>query len=104
MGIMSCFLGIGGSPINLIVLGYFFSMTMKRAAANSLYIILFSQITSFLSTLLPALLIMFGGVYSGIVGRMANKKLDNQAVDRLFIGLMVVIIAVSPYNSVQYIL
>lgn len=114
LGLMSSFLGIGGGPINLVVLAYFFSMTTKIAAANSLYIILFSQITSLLSTLITRsvpefewavlVLMMFGGVCGGIVGRMANKKLDNQAVDKLFIGIMVVIIAISLYNSVQYIL
>ena len=35
-----------------LVLGYLFGMDTKTAAANSLYIILFSQITNFLSTLL----------------------------------------------------
>ena len=40
LGIMSSFLGIGGGPINLVVLGYFFSMQTKTAAQNSLYIIL----------------------------------------------------------------
>ena len=48
--------------------------------------------------------VLFGGVCGGIVGRMANKKLDNQAADKLFIGIMVVIIAISLYNSVQYLL
>lgn len=52
LGIMSSFLGIGGGPINLVVLFYFFSMDTKAAAQNSLYIILFSQITSFLQTVL----------------------------------------------------
>lgn len=47
---------------------------------------------------------LFGGVCGGIVGRMANKKLDNQAVDKLFIEIMVVIITISLYNSVQYLL
>lgn len=51
LGIMSSFLGIGGGPINLVVLYYFFSMDTKIAAANSLYIILFSQITGLLTTL-----------------------------------------------------
>lgn len=37
-------------PINLAVLYYFFSMDTKTAALNSLYIILFSQIASFCST------------------------------------------------------
>ncbi len=48
LGIMSSFLGIGGGPINLVVLFFFFSMSTKVAAQNSLYIILFSQATSFL--------------------------------------------------------
>ena len=114
LGLMSSFLGIGGGPINLVVLAYFFSMTTKIAAANSLYIILFSQITSLLSTLITRsvpefewavlVLMMLGGVCGGIVGRMANKKLNDQTVDKLFIGIMVVIIAISLYNSVQYIL
>ena len=51
LGIMTSFLGIGGGPINLVVLYYFFSMETKIAASNSLYIILFSQITSLLTTL-----------------------------------------------------
>ena len=36
LGVMSSFLGIGGGPIKLVVLGYFFSMDSKTAAANSL--------------------------------------------------------------------
>ena len=44
LGMLSSFLGIGGGPINLLVLHYFFSMERKKAALNSLYIILFSQL------------------------------------------------------------
>ncbi len=112
LGVMSSFLGIGGGPINLVVLYYFFSMDTKTAAANSLYIILFSQGASFLSTLvtrsvpefqLPALLLMVaGGIGGGIVGRMLNKKLEARTVDKLFIFLMLVIIAISVYNGVSY--
>ena len=83
LGIMSSFLGIGGGPINLVVLGFLFSMDSKTAAANSLYIILFSQLASLTSTLLSgvppfqplALAVMIaGGVGGGIVGRALNKK------------------------------
>lgn len=112
LGVMSSFLGIGGGPINLVVLHYFFGMASKTAAANSLYIILFSQITSLLTTLLThtvpefspfALLLMVaGGIGGGVVGRMFNKKLTDYSVDVLFIGLMIVIIAVSGYNSWVY--
>lgn len=51
LGILSSFLGIGGGPINLPVLHYFFSMETKTAAQNSLYTILFSQAASLVATL-----------------------------------------------------
>lgn len=108
LGIMSSFLGIGGGPINLVVLYFFFSMDTKTAAANSLYIILFSQLASLLTTLLtrtvpvfrwPVLLVMVcGGIEGGAAGRMLNKKMDNRLVDRLFISLMGLIIVICVYN------
>ena len=114
LGLMSSFLGIGGGPINLVVLFFFFSMETKTAAQNSLYIILFSQIASLLTTVftrsippfeLPALLLMItGGIGGGILGRSLNKRLDNKAVDRLFLGLMLVIIGISLYNTAKYFL
>ena len=80
LGIMSSFLGIGGGPINLVVLYFFFSMTTKVAAQNSLYIILFSQATSFLSTVVTgsipnvSIILLVGMIISGILGGMAGKK------------------------------
>ena len=110
LGIMSSFLGIGGGPINLVVLGFFFGMDTKTAAANSLYIILFSQAASLIATLIsgvpefriPALILMVaGGISGGIVGRKLNKKMDNKAVDKLFIGLMVLIVGICVYNAIR---
>ena len=112
LGICSSFLGIGGGPINLVVLYFFFSMDTKTAAANSLYIILFSQLASLLMTLLTRVvpefeamalvLMVLGGILGGVLGRKLNKGLDSASVDRLFVGLMVVIIAISGYNVWQY--
>lgn len=109
LGIMSSFLGIGGGPINLVVLYFFFSMDTKTAAANSLYIILFSQLSSLCSTLISGtvpdfrweilLLMAAGGIGGGIIGRILNRKMDNKAVDKLFIGLMIVIIGICIYNT-----
>ena len=112
LGLMSSFLGIGGGPINLVVLFYFFSMDTKTAAQNSLYIILFSQIASLLTTLitrsvpdfqwLTLLVMVCGGIGGGIVGRAVNKKIDNRAVDKLFMGLMGLIICISIFNAVRF--
>ncbi|MEG0541710.1 MAG: sulfite exporter TauE/SafE family protein [Angelakisella sp.] len=112
LGILSSFLGIGGGPINLAVLYYFFSMDTKTAALNSIYIILFSQITSLASTfvggtvptvdvaMLAAMVV--GGVSGGFLGSSLGKKMDNAAVDTLFRWLLVVITLISCYNLWQY--
>ena len=113
LGIFSSFLSIGGGPINLVVLFYFFSMTSKQAAMYSIYIIMFSQIASLLAAVVqgrvpdfspPMLAVMMTcGILGGLAGSKLNKKIDNKAVDHLFIGLMAVIIAVNIYNIYRYI-
>lgn len=108
LGILSSFLGIGGGPINLVVLFYFFSMDTKTAASCSLFIILLSQLASLAFTLLtgsvPAfraadlLLMILGGIGGGIVGRSLNRRLSARVVDRLFLGLIVLIVCISLFN------
>lgn len=112
LGIASSFLGIGGGPINLVVLFFFFGMDTKTAAANSLYIILFSQIANLLTTLFTRKVPVFswislafmaaGGICGGLVGRIFNKRMDNRAVDKLFIALMSVIVFISFFNTWRY--
>lgn len=108
LGIMSSFLGIGGGPINLVVLFYLFSMSTKEAVITSLYIIFISQIaslgTSVVTKTIPqfpigVLVVMVGGgILGGVAGRIINKKIEDKTVDRLFIGLMAVMIAINVYN------
>lgn len=114
LGILSSFLGIGGGPINLVVLFYFFSMPTKTAAQNSLYIILFSQITSLINTVVSAsvpdfsvpllILMVSGGILGGFFGKKINRKIDEHRVDQLFMGLMAVIIGVNIYNIYRFLL
>lgn len=112
LGVLSSFLGIGGGPINLVVLYYFFSMDAKGAAQNSLFVILFSQIANIAAAVaagaVPAFdpaslaLMIAGGIGGGIAGRAVYARMDNRAVERLFVSLMVVIIGIGVYNVVQY--
>lgn len=44
LGFFSSFLGIGGGPINLMILSYLFSFNIKEIVPNSLFIIFISQI------------------------------------------------------------
>ncbi|MEA4900670.1 sulfite exporter TauE/SafE family protein [Desulfitobacterium sp.] len=112
LGMISTFLGIGGGPINLTVLFYFLSMDTKKAAANSLYIIMFSQFAGLFQTVvggtvpqvsaLILALMVFAGVVGGVIGGRINKKISAEVVDKLFIGLMIVIVGINIYNLVRF--
>ena len=112
LGFMSSFLGIGGGPINLVVLFYFFSMDTKSAAENSLYIIFFSQLASLIFSLVThtvpefavgiLVLMVIGGITGGMAGRQLNKKLTSEQVDKLFITLMIVLIMINIYNVIKF--
>ncbi len=112
LGLISSFLGIGGGPINIVVLAYFFSMRSKKAAINSLYIIMFSQLTSLFSTFATSsvpefefkylVVMVIGGITGGLVGSKINSKISDEGVQKLFIFLMVFIILLNIYNSAVF--
>ena len=113
LGILSSFLGIGGGPINLAVLYYFFSMNTKTAALNSLYMIFFAQTASLIFTVASAsipktdfitLAVMIAsGIIGGYIGRKINKKMSSKSVDTLFCCMLIAIVAISFYNLFKYI-
>lgn len=112
LGVLSSFLGIGGGPINLVILYFFFSMSTKTAAENSLYIIFFSQTASLLSYIVTKsvpdfdihilIIMMIGGILGGVCGKILNKKISDKTVSRLFIAFMGVIICINIYNIMIY--
>ena len=99
LGTVSSFVGIGGGPINLAVLYFFFSMSTKTAAANSIYMILISQASSLMMTFIsgnvPQGILSFDitlwammigmilcGIYGGKIGKIFNKKLSKQLCNK----------------------
>lgn len=114
LGILGSFLGIGGGPFNVAVLYYFFSMNTKTATQNSLYIVLFSQVTSTLKTVcldtIPSfdVFILIGMIIFGIAGsefgRQINKKIDDRQATRLFEGAMLLIMCINIYNIIKFLL
>lgn len=112
LGWISAFLGIGGGTSNVAVLYFFFSMDAKKAAKNSLYIIVFSQISSIVSALVtnsvPAfeishlLCIVTGGIFGALVGAAVFKRIENNGVERILKGLLLIIIIMDLYNAIKY--
>ena len=87
-------------------------MEPKKAAQNSLYIILLSQSASLLVTMLrgavpafpvPVFLSMVCcGILGGALGRRINRRLDDRTVNRLFFYLLLVIMGICCYNVFRY--
>lgn len=87
-------------------------MDTKKAAANSPYIIMFSQFASLLETLIggtiPSVSVMIlalmvaAGIVGGMIGGRIDKKISDHVVDRLFIGLMCV--GINIYNMIKFII
>lgn len=108
LGILGAFMGIGGGPFNVAVLQHFFSMKTKTATQNSLLIVLFSQLSSVLKTVVSGsipqfpLNILIGMVIVGIlgseVGRRINKKVDEHQATFLLEVALFLIMVISVYN------
>lgn len=112
LGIISSFLGIGGGTSNVAVLFFFFSMEAKEAAKNSLYIIIFSQISSIITALVtnsvPAfevidlVCMVIGGISGALVGAAISKRIDNKGVEKILKVLLLIIVAMDFYNILKY--
>lgn len=112
LGILSSFLGIGGGPVNIVVLEYFFSMKTKESAASSLFVIMLSQAAGLVQTLwsgtvprVPLILLavmITGGMAGGMIGSKINRRIEERQVNRLFVFLMAVIVGISIRNAVIF--
>lgn len=112
LGIISSFLGIGGGTSNVAVLFFFFSMEAKEAAKNSLYIIIFSQISSIVTALMTGsvpdfewlhlLCMVIGGIGGALTGAAISKRIDNKGVEKILKALLIVIILIDFYNVLKF--
>ena len=112
LSVISSFLGIGGGPINVAVLFFFFSMEAKEAAKNSLYIIVFSQISNIASAIVtdsvPEFkwihlgMMILGGIGGALLGNIFSRKMDNKDVESVLKVLVSVIVCLGIYNILKY--
>ncbi|MDR2433083.1 MAG: TSUP family transporter [Treponema sp.] len=111
LGIVSAFLGIGGGPINIMVISCFLSMDSKSTALLSLYAVFISQAASFLLVFaegrvppvnpVTVITMMAGGISGGLIGSRIVKAMRNDQVDRLFSIVLWLVILLSAYNALR---
>ena len=108
LGTLSTFLGIGGGPINVACLIFFFGMEIKSATVYSIITIFFSQLAKLFSigtstgfgafdlsvlwVIIPAALL--GGYFGGFL----SKKLTDQRVTQLYNCVISLVILLNLYN------
>lgn len=108
LGTIAAFLGIGGGPINVVILTVFMSLSTKEAAINSVFIIFLSQFSNLSMTIIKGsyhqlnLFILstmvIGGISGGILGTTLNKKLSNNIIEKIFNISIFLIILLNIYN------
>lgn len=111
LGMVSTFIGIGGGPINIVVLMMFFSLDTKSAAVNSLVLILFSQFSKLLNVALsqgfsqyqlsPLLYMIPAGIIGGIIGSTLNQKVSAKQITGVFNSVLVFIIFITVFNMIK---
>lgn len=107
LGIVSSFLGIGGGPLNIAFIYYFYSLDLKQTTIASLVIVFFSQISNLGLTILQGIpnveyftiiVMCLGGVFGAIIGSSFSKKMSNEATQKFFVVLIVFLIMLNIYN------
>lgn len=111
LGTIASFLGIGGGPINVMILVMLMNMDIKKAAVTSVLIILLSQFTKIAITGLGAgfgkydlsmLYVMVpGGILGGLIGAHFNHKMKSETIQKIFNISMVLLVILNVYNVVN---
>lgn len=114
LGLLAAFLGIGGGPLNVALLAIAFSMQVKEAALNSVFIIFFSQLASLSfsafsngfsnvnSTILVIMIV--SGMIGGFIGSRIAKMVTNKTVEIVFHFSIWFVIVISGINAAKYLL
>lgn len=108
VGVISIFLGIGGGPLNIALLMICFSLSTKDAAIYSLTMIFFAQLSKIVLitinlhiyaidwTMCVAIVML--AFVGGTVGTKINQRFSTHIVDKMYIGLMMVLVAICTMN------
>lgn len=114
LGLLASFLGIGGGPVNVVILYLYMGMDIKKAATGSIIIILLAQAAKLLSVavtfgyavydLSMLWYIIPAGIIGGFIGSVLHLKIDEKAVSIVFNSTVIIVILLCLYNIATVIL
>jgi len=111
LGTLSAFLGIGGGPINLLVIYIVLGLDAKQAAVYSVFVILCSQLSMAGATaatggyagldLRPLMVMLPAAIAGGLIGPALHKKWELRRFERYYSWLLWALIALNAYNIIS---
>jgi uncharacterized membrane protein YfcA len=111
MGTISAFLGIGGGPLNILILYILFSINSKKSALYSVFVIFFSQLTLTILSIFsmsysglnlePLMYMIPAAIVGGIIGPVFHKVWNMKVFERNFSLLMIGLAILNIYNIVK---
>lgn len=109
LGFIASFLGIGGGPINVTFLVFFFSMTMKDAAVYSVGTIFFSQLSKLVTmgvkgtvpdvSAVVLIVAIVCAIIGGLLGARMNKRSDEKVIKTIFTIVVAALAVINYYNA-----
>lgn len=112
LGTTASFLGIGGGPINVLVILMILNMRIKEAAVGSVFIILLSQLSKILTFAVTTglggydlTMLMFmvpGAVGGGIIGSKLNERMNPAHINGIFNGMITVLVLMNLFNAYRF--
>lgn len=112
LGTTASFLGVGGGPINVMVLMLFLNMKIKEAAGASIIVILLSQFSKIITLGVTGGLV-FGeiniimymipaAIIGGLLGTKIKDKISEHMLHLMFNSVVVLLVILNFYNAYEY--
>lgn len=108
LGTTASFLGIGGGPINVMIIMLFLNMKIKEAANASIIVILLSQLAKLIMAAASGGIMVVGiemviymipaAILGGLIGAKLQHHIRSKYLHKLFNGVLLVLIALNIYN------
>ncbi len=114
LGYLSSLLGIGGGPLNVVLISMVFSISMKDATVYSIVVILFSQSAKIISILLAGTHLTYdlsilwaiipSAIIGGYFGSLLNSKFSEDMIIKVYQIVVITVLLINVYNGFSIIL
>lgn len=108
LGTVSVFLGIGGGPLNIILLSFLFSLDIKKSVIYSICTVFFAQLSKLTQVYLQTqfrgydlklvIYICCFAIVGGYLGTRFHQKMSNIAIEKIYLLTLCFLLIITSIN------